>query len=53
MNLENIFIDFEGDFDCFEEIRKDLIDFPNGTFNPFMEDNYRIKIEFKGEDLLY
>jgi hypothetical protein len=49
MNLEKIFINFKGNFNYFESIRNDLINFPNDMFCPHGEINPFIEIEVKNE----
>lgn len=49
MKLENIFINFKGNFNYLDEIKRDLIDFPFDTFSPHGESEKTILLEVRNE----
>jgi|WetSurMetagenome_2_1015567.scaffolds.fasta_scaffold222078_3 hypothetical protein len=49
MNLEKVFIDFNGNFSYLDKIKLDLINFPSDTFSPHEKSEEIIKLEVKDE----
>ena len=49
MDLENVFIDFKGNFNYLDKIRSDLMHFPFDTFSPHGRSEQIIKLDVEDE----